>query len=171
MSSTDESLKAEATAMMKGYTSKFQRLPVITSEEINNALVKGEEIVLVDVRECEELEVSMIPTAITKEEFLLRKDQLSKKTLIVPYCTIGHRSGVFGTTLLDEGFENVYNGEGIILWSHLPNAKLVTGVEVVPTRRVHTFGHQWDKVPQHMEAVQFGYWSMAKAFIAHIFKP
>jgi len=156
--------------MMTAYTSKFQGLPVMTSEQIRQLVEKEEEIVLVDVRESEEQEVSMLPTAITKQQFLSRKDQFSKTTRIVPYCTIGHRSGVFGTALLEEGFDNVHNGEGIILWSHLEDVQLVAGPDgSCLTRRVHTFGAQWDKVPAHIESVQFGYFSMVKAFFSYLY--
>jgi len=124
---TDASLKEEAHAMMLGYTSKF-KVPVMNSQQISDLLSHAdEEIYLVDVRDEEERQVSMIPSAISKETFLSRKSQLSKSTRIVSYCTIGHRSGVFSTQLLEEGFDNVHNGEGIILWSHLQNSQLVTG--------------------------------------------
>lgn len=165
MSQENESRKREAEEMMLGYTSKFGSLQVMKSEEISEILSKGEDMVLVDVRQEEEREVSMLPTAITKEEFLLLKPQLAKNTRIVPYCTIGHRSGVFGTQLLEEGFQSVFNGEGIVLWSHYESCRLVTGPDKAPTNRVHTFGTQWDKVPHNIEAVQFGYASLIKAVI------
>lgn len=88
----------------------------------------------------------------------------------MPIGTIGHRSGVFGVQLQDEGFDNVHNGEGIILWSHLKNCQLVTGPNgSITTNRVHTFGSQWDKVPGHIESVQFGKISMLKSFFSYIF--
>ncbi|KAJ1392770.1 hypothetical protein B484DRAFT_439429, partial [Ochromonadaceae sp. CCMP2298] len=37
--------------------------------------------------------------------------------LLVPYCTIGVRSGRYGTRLVKSGFRNVRNGEGILLWT------------------------------------------------------
>jgi rhodanese-related sulfurtransferase len=170
MSPTDAIRKAEAEAMMIGYTSKFVGLPVLNSQQINELIAQSnEDILLVDVREVEEQQVSMLPTAISEADFLICKPQLSKSTRIVPYCTIGHRSGVYGMKLLEEGFDNVYNGEGIILWSHLENSKLVTGPNgSSTTNRVHTFGSQWDKVPGHIESVHFGTLSMLKAFCSYI---
>jgi hypothetical protein len=77
---------------------------------------------------------------------------------------------VFGLSLQQEGFKNVYNGEGIVLWSHLENGKLVTGpANSSNTNRVHTFGKQWDKVPARCESVTFGYFSMMKAFLSNMF--
>ena len=159
--------KKEAEEMMKATTSKFDGLRVMKSEEIKRLLNDpNEEILLVDVRDKEEQEVSMIPTAITQKEFQYRKSGLSKKTLIVPYCTIGYRSGAFGKSLLEEGFENVHNGEGIVLWSHLENAELRTGIDrTESTNKVHTFGSTWDKVPDHIDSVQFGYFSLIAAFV------
>lgn len=86
-SDSDACLKEEAETMMVGYTSKFKGLPVMHSQQISDLLTKdGEEILLVDVREDEEMLVSMIPTAISKKEFLSLKSQLPKSTRIVPYC-------------------------------------------------------------------------------------
>jgi rhodanese-related sulfurtransferase len=167
---TDAALKLEAEAMMCGYTTKFVGLPVMKSQRIYELLAQHDKaILLVDVREEKELKVSMLPTAITKAEFLSRKEGIPRTTCIVPYCTIGHRSGIFGKMLQEQGFENVHNGEGIVLWSHLENCKLVTGPEgSIATNRVHTYGSQWDKVPAHIKSVEFGYLAMGRAFFAYL---
>lgn len=160
---TDDHLKSEAEDMMVGYTSKFVGLPVMKSQQISDIIREnGESIILVDVRTEEERCVSMLPTAISKDSFLSMKEKLPRDICIVPYCTIGHRSGVFGTGLMSEGFENVYNGEGIILWTHLENSQLVTGPGgSVTTDRVHTFGPEWDKVSSRVQSVHMGYVAMA----------
>ena len=158
--------KQEAKSMMLSYASQFEGLDVMESETIEMLLQSKEKIVLVDVREKEEQEVSMIPTAITKNEFLHVKNKLSKDVCIVPYCTIGYRSGVFGKKLQEEKFTNVYNGEGIVLWSHLEHCNLVVGTNrEVKTNKVHTYGSQWNKVPSHIEAVYFNVFSIIASSI------
>lgn len=117
--------------------------------------------ILVDVRSKEERNISMIPGAIAVEEFeaLMKtsSDQL-KSQLIIPYCTIGYRSGKYGTQLIEKhGFTNVRNGEGIVLWTY-QGADLVTMKEdsLVPSKVVHTFGSAWNLAADDYSTVQFG---------------
>uniref|UniRef100_A0A0G4H6V2 Rhodanese domain-containing protein n=1 Tax=Chromera velia CCMP2878 TaxID=1169474 RepID=A0A0G4H6V2_9ALVE len=92
--------------------------------------------VLVDVRDEEERRVSVIPGSFSKDEFerevagLTEESQLKTTTedakepfdpsavRVVPYCTIGYRSGLCVRDLKVRGFTQSRNGEGVILWAH-----------------------------------------------------
>ncbi|CAE7200726.1 unnamed protein product, partial [Symbiodinium necroappetens] len=116
-----------------------------------------------------EMEVSMIPGSVTKEHF---ESQLlpglraaDPQPLVVPYCTVGYRSGVYAKELMDKhGLQNVRNGEGVIMWTFdgsglVRPASGVAGTVVgkaaedagealtsawQPVTRVHVYGKPWD---------------------------
>lgn len=105
--------------------------------------------VLVDVRSEEEVKVSVIPGAITKAQY--ERDQAKYKDIeVIPYCTVGGRSGAYAKKLAKEGVK-VKNYKGSILkWvdAELP---LVT-LDGKPTNRVHTYSDRY-KVPSKYEQV------------------
>lgn len=139
-------------------------LPMMSAREILERRARQESPILIDVRTREEMSVSMIPEAMTRERFEAlaaeEPSQFSGRTL-VPYCTVGARSGQYARQLLRDGHD-VRNGEGILLWTHdvaFDEAPLVAGE--VPTRRVHVFGAPWDLGHPDYEPVRFGPLTMA----------
>ena len=133
------------------------------------------DMILVDVRSKNERDISMIPGAINSDEFeiLIKNNPTINKTrLIVPYCTIGYRSGKYGSYLLKEcGFTNVRNGEGIVLWTHAVGSSLVVlegGIEKC-TNKVHTFGSAWDLAADKYSTVQFGTFSFILQGLSALF--
>ena len=94
-------------------------------------------------------------------------DPSEPSPLVVPYCTVGFRSGLYAKDLLEQhGLQNVRNGEGVIMWTFDGNGlvqpapatapealgRSVTDDAVVSeqaalqnvTKRVHVFGKPWD---------------------------
>ncbi len=135
--------------MYDGYTESFEDVaPISIAEYI--ALASGPEPpVLVDVRSPEERAVSMIPGAITREEFEDRQDEFEGR-VVVAYCTIGYRSGLFAEVLDHYGWD-ARNLEGSILaWTHA-DRDLVRDGE--PVRRVHVHGSLWDLAATGYETV------------------
>ena len=123
----------------------FAKVPDIVPAELSSL----EEPVLVDVRPPEERVVSMIPGAITKEVFEADPEKY-RGHIIVPYCTIGARSGMYGKKLMNDGWE-VRNLKGsILLWTYT-GAPLESPAG--PTQRVHTYGKKWALVAEGYEAV------------------
>jgi hypothetical protein len=127
------------------------------------------------VRSVEERNVSMIPGSITSEEFeslIKQNPDHYKSKLIVPYCTIGYRSGKYGSNLKKEyGFENVRNGEGIVLCTYVcPNLVRKEGGVDVSTNKVHTFGSDWDLTSDSYTTVQFGMYSYITNGVSALFK-
>jgi len=138
--------QAEIERMYTNYRKLgFSGVPDILPAELSTL----ESPVLVDVRPAEEREVSMIPGSITKEEFEAHPDRYRGRT-IVPYCTIGARSGVYGKKLMKQGWE-VRNLKGsILLWTYTGEPlKDADG----DTRRVHTYGKKWALVAEGYEPV------------------
>eukprot|EP00041_Stephanoeca_diplocostata_P004871 m.52511 g.52511 ORF g.52511 m.52511 type:complete len:187 (-) comp15421_c0_seq1:4121-4681(-) len=156
---TDETARRQkATKICRKCCGCFPEVEAVSTDEI---LRNRNDYILIDVRSPDERKVSMIPGAVTKEEFMSMADgDRIKGKKIVPYCTIGYRSGAYGKYLIGLGFprSQVRNGEGVLLWAH-NGGTLVSkdehGAEV-GTTRVHTYGQQWDLAPAGTETVQFG---------------
>lgn len=105
--------------------------------------------VVVDVRSDDEINVSMIPGAITKAQFEKDKDKYKGK-LVIPYCLVGGRSANFANELVKSG-ALVKNYKGSIVdWvnNELP---LVT-VKGEPTNKVFINPERF-KVPAKYDAV------------------
>jgi len=135
--------------MYAEYEISFANVEAISVEEYVALLGTLAEPVLVDVRKPAERAVSMIPGAIAKEEFEQRRDELNGRN-VVTYCTVGYRSGLYASELLDEGWA-VLNLEGSILaWTHSGRDLVADGE---PVRRLHVYGRQWDLAASGYEAV------------------
>ncbi|PCI36235.1 MAG: hypothetical protein COB53_10195 [Elusimicrobia bacterium] len=88
--------------------------------------------------------------AILKKEFESDPDAF-RDSLIVLYCTIGHRSGKYGRTLQEKGFRVRNLLGGVLLWAHTVGPLEHEGE---PTRRIHVYGKRWDLPPESFEAVR-----------------
>jgi rhodanese-related sulfurtransferase len=104
---------------------------------------------LLDVREEEEYAVSHLEDstrALTEDEALGLLEGIPKDTLIVVYCSVGHRSSELARKLMDRGFTNVHNLEGsIFAWANrgLPVYRGDRQVSVV-----HPFDETWGELLQ-----------------------
>ena len=119
------------------------------------AVAKGDaqapstDFVLVDVRSENETGVSVIPGAITLKQFEANKEQYRQR-LVIPYCTVGGRSGSYAKQLEKDGFE-VKNYKGSILEWIKHDLPLVT-LKGEPTRQVHTYDKRY-RVPAGYQQV------------------
>jgi rhodanese-related sulfurtransferase len=108
-----------------------------------------DDFVLVDVRSDAEVNVSVIPGAITKSQFEKNSQLYQNKTVIV-YCTVGGRSGAYAKQLAEKGVK-VKNYQGSILeWvkAELP----VETIDGKPTNRVHTYSDRY-RIPSKYQQV------------------
>jgi len=127
----------------------FPDVPNVDAGTLKERLA-NEDLVLVDVRTPDERAVSMLPGAITSDEFESRAAEL-EGSAVVTYCTIGYRSSSYAQRLIREGW-NASNLEGSVLaWTH-------EGGELVdkqgnPTQRVHVFGRRWNLTADGYEAI------------------
>ena len=109
-------------------------------------------IIFVDCRGENEKLVSKVKGSVSCDEFESHLDKYDKqKDIIVPYCTIGLRSGCYCTKVkYHYQFQNVYNGNGIVLYSHeMPDgdkdecATMIVDKDGKPTKRIHVYGKRW----------------------------
>jgi rhodanese-related sulfurtransferase len=107
-----------ATDLVKEAKSGIENLtPEKANEELSNA-----NIVLVDVREAEELQKGSIPGAINAPRGMLEfyadptlpyyKSEFNKDKRIILYCASGGRSALAAQTLKDMGYTNVAHIDG-----------------------------------------------------------
>ncbi len=94
-----------------------RKVPLISAEKLYKMLENTDEkVVVLDIREKEEVEKGTIPTAvyIPRSYLELEVERVipNKDTKIVTYCATGVRSLIFAKFLKDIGFKNVYNLEG-----------------------------------------------------------
>lgn len=104
--------------------------------------------VLLDVRSEAEVNVSVIPGALTKAQYEANRERYADR-LVIPYCTVGGRSATYAKELARKGV-TVKNYAGSILhWieSELP---LVT-LKGEPTQRVHTYSNSYRVPAQYVK--------------------
>lgn len=127
--------------------SEYRKLFPDVKEMTANDLIEGnsrENLVLIDVRTEAERGVSIIPGAISIEIFKANKERW-RNQIIVAYCTIGYRSGLFAKEIGASGFK-VYNLKGGVLsWAQAGREFSASGQM---TRRVHVYGKKWDLLPE-----------------------
>jgi len=76
----------------------FAAVPEILPQELELALLSGEEVILVDCRDKNEREVGTIKGALVMDEVSFSDIE----TDVVLFCTVGFRSGVKGKSLMNE---------------------------------------------------------------------
>ena len=132
---SDESKRAKIEKIYQAQRNSFPRIQEITPEKLKE-IGSTENVTIVDTRTPEEQEVSMLPKAITVEQFQTHPEQF-RGTKVVAYCTIGVRSGMFVKSL-EQGEWDAYNLIGAILgWTHVDGE--LTSSEG-PTMNVHIHG-------------------------------
>lgn len=107
------------------------------------------DFVLVDVRSEAEMNIAIIPGAITKEEFEKNREKYAGRT-VIPYCAVGGRCSTYAAKLAAEGLQ-VKNYKGSILGWITAEQPLVT-LEGKPTNRVYSFSKN-QKIPTKYEQV------------------
>ncbi|QDT04798.1 molybdopterin biosynthesis protein MoeB [Rubripirellula lacrimiformis] len=105
--------------------------------------------VLVDVRSNKEVKVSVIPGAITKQQYEEDPAKYRGK-LVIAYCTVGGRSGNYARELAGKDVK-VKNYEGSILKWVGAGLPLIT-LDGQPTKRVHTYSDRY-KIPAQYEQI------------------
>ena len=121
----------------------------------------------------------MVQGALSEQDFRTRiqTEPLSPDTPIVPYCTVGYRSGLLCEKLAEEGFTNLYNGQGVILWSY-SDVKFVKRKNQgkdedseEETDEIHVYGPTWDYVnKEKYKSITFSRWSQWKEGTKNLFK-
>lgn len=94
-------------------------VPEISATELKERLDRGDEVVLVDVREPHERQIADLPEdgqrRLPLGEFESRMSELDPDAEIVVYCRSGGRSGWAVQRLVEAGYERARNLKGGIL--------------------------------------------------------
>lgn len=144
-------LKDKTTALYNEYKNDLADVTEFLPETgITSA--HGKSILYVDVREPKEIDVSMLPGAISKAVFLKQPEKFKDKT-IVAYCTIGYRSGLFAREMKKKGVDVQNLAAGILGWIHAGGTVYDSRG---PVKRVHVYGEKWNCAPEEYETVTFG---------------
>jgi rhodanese-related sulfurtransferase len=145
-------------AVWAGFDSLFgARVPTVTVQELiaaaattgPSAIGPAKPLQLVDVRSDAEIAVSVIPGAITRQEYEANPDRYAGAR-IVPYCTVGYRSRQYTEKLLKQGVDAANFDASIIGWVRAEQPLITLQGE--PTRRVHTWSANFE-VPAAYEQV------------------
>ncbi len=122
-------------------------VPTIKAEELLK-IYKDSNIILVDVREEVEQNVSMLPGAISPYELSqnYRDPRLLKGKTLITYCTIGYRSGLYAEVLLQKKLQVKNLEGGILAWTHVngPLEKSEGKGKTSPTKQVHVYDKSWN---------------------------
>ena len=106
---------------------------------------------IVDVRSPRERNVSIIPGALSREDFEAQIEEHAKAPILV-YCVAGCKSGAYAKELRKRGFEAFNLQGGVLAWA-LEGRTFVTP-DGEPTRRVSVRGIPWDVLPPDYDAVR-----------------
>lgn len=148
---TDVDKKGIVYKMYADYKKKFPAVVDVTPQEAMR-LLQENQVLFVDIREPAEMQVSMLPGAISKEQLLSESTRYSGYT-IVGYCTISYRSGMFAQKMASKGLR-IYNLKGGLLAWTLEGGKVYDANGDV-TKRIHVYGKKWNFAPNGYEAVRF----------------
>jgi sodium/bile acid cotransporter 7 len=151
---TDAEKKQTVYDMYAGYKKDFPAVIDVSPEEAA-ALLEQDRVVFVDTRKPEEMAVSMLPGAVSQNDFVNHLETYGDKS-VVAYCTVSYRSGVFAREMAEKGITVKNLVGGILAWT-LEGGKVYdsNGLE---TKRIHVYGDRWDYAPAGYETVKFSLW-------------
>lgn len=131
------------------YQRRFKDVPSVSAAELTS-LQKDATVLTLDVRTAKERRVSMIPHAISQDEFERDENRYKGRKLVV-YCTIGYRSGLYAEKLRKKGW-NAFNLKGgVLAWADAH--QLFVDPTGKQTKAVHTYGQKWNLLPEEYEGV------------------
>jgi sodium/bile acid cotransporter 7 len=145
---TDEDKSARLGEMVDDILGLFPDVQTISVAEVGR-LIEKDSIVLIDVREARERAVSVIPGAISAEEFEADPARYAD-VAAVAYCTIGHRSSEYAQRLSEEGHDVLNLTGSILAWTHA-GGPLVS--DDGSTNRLHVYGERWNLAPERYETI------------------
>ena len=94
----------------------LSKVPEVDVYQVKNRLDKGEQFVLIDVREDNEWNLGRIPKALHLGKGIIERDIESvvedRSTELILYCQGGFRSALAAESLNKMGFQNVFSMSG-----------------------------------------------------------
>ncbi len=145
---TDGEKKKVVYKMYEDYRKEFPNVRDMSPEQAMQEMAHGN-IVFVDTRKPAEISVSMLPGAVTQEEFLKDPSRYQGKH-VVAYCTISYRSGKFAQKMAEKGIQ-IFNLKGGLLAWVLEGGDVYDEKGV--TKRINVYGEKWNYPPEGYESV------------------
>lgn len=96
------------------YKKEFPAVKEISPQQAMELFIQGE-LLFVDARKPAEMEVSMLPGAISSEIFLADPEKYKDKTIVI-YCTISKRSGLLAREMSRKGITATNLKGGLLAW-------------------------------------------------------
>lgn len=143
----DEEKRKKVVEMYEDYKrSSFPDIEDIAPQEALKLLDQGN-VLFVDIRSHNEQEISTLPNAITEEEFRQDPNAYADR-VIIGYCTISYRSGLFAREFKEKGIRVLNLKGGLLGWVHEGGKVYDRKGE---TKLVHVYGKKWDLAPNEYE--------------------
>ncbi len=140
---TDEEKRQKVMEMYEDYKrSSFPDIEDIAPEEALKLIDQGN-VLFVDVRSHDEQEISTLPGAITEKEFREDPNAYTDR-IIISYCTISYRSGLFANEFKEKGIRVLNLKGGLLGWVHDGGMVYDQNKE---TNLIHVYGKKWDLAP------------------------
>ena len=144
---------------------RFPTVDSLTLKQFQDNLQGKDEIVVLDVREKGEFDVSRlskserVSPSISKLEFLKKYALSAKGKTFVLYCSVGYRSSQLAariqSSLIQAGAKGVYNLQGGIFAWHNHSKPLVKAGNK-KTELVHPYSKKWGRYLTNRELTSYG---------------
>lgn len=131
------------------------QVPTIDAAQLKH-MIDTPELLLIDLREEAEQDVSMLPHALTAAQVARQFPAgIPASRRVIVYCTIGVRSGRYVERLAKNGVKATNLAGGILAWSYVRGALQARDRNgaLMPTMRIHTYGRRWNLVHPDYTAV------------------
>jgi len=146
---TDGEKRQKIEILYAEYKKEFPDVKDISAQQALDLLNGKTKFVFIDVREPREQGISMLPGAITEDEYLKNPGNYDDY-IKIGYCTISYRSGKFAQKLQKKGID-VYNLRGgLLAWVHAGGKVYDRNGE---THRIHVYGRKWNLAPGSYQAI------------------
>lgn len=160
---TDPSNPATSLGEFEAVVSRRYPVPELTSEQLKSLMERGD-VVLLDVREPAEFEVSHIRAArridpgLSADSFMALAGNDIKGKKIVFYCSVGIRSGemlrVVQSALKEKGAAAAFNLRGGIFRWYARGGEVVSSAG--PVHKIHPYNSSWRQLLVRTVAIGTG---------------
>lgn len=161
---------ADGQACLEGVaadvTRQHRQVGTMVPEEFETRLSRREPVLVFDVRERAEFDVSHIPGAvhvdpgITAADFMARYGELMEGRAVLMYCSVGVRSSILAARVRTEaivrGASGVYNLRGGVFAWHNTGRYLKHPASRDETSKVHPYSRSWSRYIDFDNHVSYG---------------
>lgn len=142
------------------------KVGMMIPEEFERRLGRGEQVLVFDVRERSEFDVSHIPGAVHVDpgigvaDFMARYGELLAGRTVLMYCSVGVRSSILAARVSQEaiarGAGGVYNLRGGVFAWHNTGRTLKNPPTRAETSKVHPYSRSWSRFLDFDNYANFG---------------